>query len=86
MRLSKELFISAMAGLIMLFSAPAFATCTLREAEVAGELLPSTFPLSSSLSQTFRSVPLFMTPAWNQVKLRKDVMVIPFGYVEAISH
>lgn len=86
MRRSKELFISAMAGLIMLFQLRHSQLVHLREAEVAGELLPSTFPLSSSLSQTFRSVPLFMTPAWNQVKLRKDVMVIPFGYVEAISH
>ena len=49
MRRSKELFISAMAGLIMLFSAPAFTQLVhLREAGVAGELLPSIFPLSYS--------------------------------------
>ena len=44
MRRSKELFISAMAGLIMLFSAPAFATCTFTGGGSSGGIVTFNIP------------------------------------------
>ena len=44
MRRSKELFISAMAGLIMLFSVPAFATCTFTGGGSSGGIVTFNIP------------------------------------------